>query len=453
MSKPPNSDFRATAPLPAAPRPFHFPEVERLTLSNGLRILLARSGDAPLTAVRVVVRDGSDQDPYGRAGLASLTSEMLDEGTATRGAIDIASEVADLGASLGAGADWDASYVALDVLSRNLIAGLELVADVVRHPAFDDAELDRVRDERLTSIIQNRDEASVVAGETFARIVFGSSPYGSPSIGTEESVRAVSREEIARFYATRYRPPNLSIAITGDFDARPAVKLVESLLGDWSGGGSAPERREIDPRGPATSSITLVDRPQSVQSEIRIGHVGLDRATPDYFPIVVMNAILGGVFTSRLNMNLRERNAFTYHVRSGFGMRRGRGPFVVSTAVRNDVTGAAVREILEELRRIGSGDVTRGELDEVKNYIGGVFPQSVATASSLAGRLEEMEVHALSPEWFDHYRDRLAAVTADDVVRVAREHVWPDRASIVVVGNAGEVAPQLEGLGFPVEQV
>lgn len=446
MSTPPNTDFRATAPVPAAPRPFHFPEVERITLPNGLRILLARSGDAPLTAVRVVVRDGSDQDPEGRAGLASLTSEMLDEGTATRGAIDIASEVADLGASLGTGADWDASYVALDVLSRNLIAGLELVADVVRHPAFDDAELDRVRDERLTSIIQNRDEASVVAGETFARIVFGGTPYGSPSIGTEESVRAVSREEIGQFHATRYRPANLSIAITGDFEARSAVKLVESLLGDWQG-GTAPERREISPRDAATSSITLVDRPQSVQSEIRIGHVGLDRATPDYFPVVVMNAILGGVFTSRLNMNLRERNAFTYHVRSGFGMRRGRGPFVVSTAVRNDVTGAAVREILEELRRIGSGDVTREELDEVKNYIGGVFPQSVATASSLAGRLEEMEVHALSPEWFDHYRDRLAAVTADDVVRVARAHVHPDRATIVVVGNAAEVRSQIEAMG------
>ncbi|MGK2855705.1 MAG: M16 family metallopeptidase [Thermoanaerobaculia bacterium] len=447
----PTTDFRTSPPPPTAPRPFRFPTVERATLSNGLRILFARAGDAPLTAVRLVVRDGSDQDPEGRAGLASLTSEMLDEGTATRGAIEIASEVADLGASLGTGSDWDASYVALDILSRNLIAGLELVADVIRHPAFEDAELARVRDERLTAIVQNRDEPSVISGETFARVVFGGTPYGSPLTGTEASVTAISREEIAQFHATRYRPANLSIAITGDFEAGPALALIESLLGDWHG-GTEPHRQEISPRDHSTSSITLVDRPQSVQSEIRIGHTGLDRATPDYFPLVVMNAILGGVFTSRLNMNLRERNAFTYHVRSGFGLRRARGPFVVSTAVRNDVTGAAVREILEELRRIGSGDVTREELDEVKNYLGGVFPQSVATASSLAGRLEEMEVHALAPEWFDHYRDRLAAVSGDDVVRVARAYVHPDRAAIVVVGNAAEVAPQLEELGLAVEQ-
>ncbi len=452
MSTTPTTDFRAATPRPTAPRPFHFPAVERVTLPNGLRILMARSGDAPLTAVRVVVRDGSDQDPEGRAGLASLACEMLDEGTATRGAIEIASEVADLGAALSTGSDWDASYVTLDVLSRNLIAGLEIVADVVRQPAFDDAELDRVRNERLTSIIQNLDEPSVLAGETFARIVFGGTPYGSPLIGTQASVGAISRDEIAQFHATRFRPANLSVAITGDFNARTAVRLIESLLGDWHG-GSAPERQQVDPRDPATSSITLVDRPQSVQSEIRVGHVGLDRATPDYFPVVVMNAILGGVFTSRLNMNLRERNAFTYHVRSGFGLRRARGPFVVSTAVRNDVTGSAVREILEELRRIGSGDVTPTELDEVKDYIGGVFPQSVSTASSLAGRLEEMEVHALAPEWFDHYRDRLAAVSADDVVRVARKHVHPDRAAIVVVGNAAEIAGQLEGLGLAVERV
>jgi zinc protease len=446
MSASTPNDFRLAAPEPTAPRPFRFPAVERLTLPNGLRLLLAHSGDAPLTAVRVVVRDGSDQDPADRAGLSSLASEMLDEGTTTRGAIEIASEVADLGAALSTGCDWDASYVALDVLSRNLIDGLEIVADVVRHASFDEAELARVRDERLTSIVQNRDEPSVIAGETFARVVFDGTPYGSPLIGTETSVGAISRDEIARLHATVYRPANLSIAITGDFDAKAATSLIESLLGDWQG-GDAPERRSFVPRDRARSSITLVDRPQSVQSEIRVGHVGLDRSTPDYFPVVVMNAILGGVFTSRLNMNLRERNAYTYHVRSGFGLRRARGPFVVSTAVRNEVTGAAVREILDELRRMGSGDVSRGELDEVKNYLGGVFPQSVATASSLAGRLEEMEVHSLEPEWFDHYRDRLAAVTADDVVRAARQYVWPDRASTVVVGNADEVLPQLEGLG------
>ncbi|MBI2213455.1 MAG: insulinase family protein [Acidobacteria bacterium] len=449
MSDAMTNDFRATAPAARPPRAFSFPAVERLTLSNGIRLLLAPAGDAPLTAVRVIVRDGSDQDPEGRCGLASLTSEMLDEGTATRGAIDIASEVADLGASLATGSDWDASYVALDVLARNLVAGIEIVADVVRHPAFEPGELARVRDERLTAILQNRDEPSVVAGETFARRLFDGTPYAWPLIGNEASVGAVTRDEIASFFAERYRPGNISIAIAGCFDAGNAVRTIEALLGDWQN-GPAPERRDFSAQLATTSTIAIVDRPQSVQSELRVGHVGLDRSTPDYFSLAVMNGILGGVFTSRLNMNLREKNAFTYHVRSGFSLRRSRGPFVVSTAVRNDVTGAALREILAELRRIGSGDIEPAELDEVKSYLGGVFPQSVATASSLAGRLEEMEVHKLDPSWFDHYRDRLAAVTADDVVRVAREHIHPDRVSIVVVGNATEVRPQVEGLGMDV---
>ncbi|MFA6956785.1 MAG: pitrilysin family protein [Thermoanaerobaculia bacterium] len=449
MSDATTSGFRASAPSARLPRPFHFPAVERVTLANGIRLLLAPGGSAPLTAVRVIVRDGSDQDPAGRCGLASLTSEMLDEGTATRGAIDIASEVADLGASLATGSDWDASYVSLDVLSRNLVAGLDIVTDVVRHAAFDASELERVRDERLTSILQNRDEASIVAGETFARRLFDGTPYAWPPIGTEESVGAVTRDEIASFWAERYRPSNISIAIAGIFDPEVAVRTIDSLLGDWMN-GEAPERREFSAQLAGKATITIVDRPQSVQSELRVGHVGLDRSTPDYFPLVVMNGILGGVFTSRLNMNLREKNAFTYHVRSGFSFRRSRGPFVVSTAVRNDVTGAALTEILAELRRIGSGDVTATELDEVKSYISGVFPQSVATAGSLAGRLEEMEVHRLEPEWFDFYRERLAEVTADDVVRVAREQIHPDRVSIVVVGKAEEVMPQIEGLGMEV---
>lgn len=443
------TSFRSTPPASRPPRPFHFPDVERVTLPNGIRLLLAPAGDAPLTAVRVVVRDGSDQDPDGRPGLASLTSEMLDEGTATRGAIDIASEVGDLGASLATGSDWDASYVALDILERNLVAGLEIVTDVVRHPAFDAHELERVRDERLTSILQNRDEPSVVAGETFARRLFDGTPYAWPLTGTEESVGAVTREEIASFHTTRYRPENLSIAIAGRFDRARAVGTIEALLGDWAN-VPAPARRAFSPEPAGRATVAIVDRPQSVQSELRVGHVGLSRATADYFPLAVMNGILGGVFTSRLNMNLREKNAFTYHVRSGFSLRRSRGPFVVSTAVRNEVTGAALREILVELRRIGSGDVTASELDEVKSYLGGVFPQSVATASSLAGRLEEMEVHGLAPSWFDEYRDRLAAVTADDVVRVAREQIHPDRVSIVVVGNAAEIAPQVAELGMEV---
>lgn len=444
----PAEEFRMKAPEPAEPRPFRFPDVTRTTLDNGLRLLVANRETAPLVSMRLVVRSGADRDPRDLAGLASLTSEMLDEGAGGRSAIDIAEEVADLGASLGTGADWDASYVYLMLLDRNLLPGAEIFADVVQRPDFPSKELDRVRRERLTEIRQQRDEPAAIASLRFSRFVYGESPYARPLIGDEASVRAIGAEDVAGFFRDHYLPNNASLIITGRIDRVEAKALAERFFGGWQR-GTRDEGAPIEPPAAVQPHIYVIDRPEAVQSEIRVGHAGVPRSCEDYFPLMTMNALLGGVFTSRLNLNLRERHGYTYGIRSAFAFRRHAGPFVVSTAVRNAVTADATNQILFELDRIRQGEVTAEELADTKNYLMGVFPATVQSAGDLANRLQEMELYDLPEDYFDHYRARIEEVTPEEVRRVAEKYLDPENATIVIVGKASEVAPTLSSLGRP----
>ncbi len=445
-------NFRETAPLPGPPRAYHFPSVERVVLPNGLRLMMARVETAPIVSVRAVVRQGADHDPSTRPGLASFVADMIDEGTSSRGAMEIAGRIADLGAALSSGCDWDGSYLSLDVLTRHLDAGLEIFADVLSDPVFAQNEIDRTRRERLATILQNRDDPGTVATEVFAREVYRGSPYQNPIIGTVDSLKGLERDELIGFHEANYSPELTSLIVTGSFDPDVVRSRVEALLGGLPAKGRSAEvafkHPDIDAR-----RVVVADRPRAVQSEIRIGHPGVDRSTPDYYPIIVMNAILGGVFTSRLNMNLRERNAFTYHVSSGFSMRRNPGSFNVSTAVRTEVTANAVREILGELRRMQSGDLERSELEESKNYMMGVFPATLQTAGNLAARLEDMEIYSLPDDWFDHHRERIGAVTAEQVVTAAKSYIDPERLVIVVAGDAGAIRESLGEFAKAVEVV
>lgn len=446
------TNFRETAPRPGPPRPYHFPDVDRIVLPNGLRILMATVDSAPVVSVRAVVRQGADHDPASRPGLASFVSDMIDEGTASRSAMEIAGGIADLGASLSSGCDWDGSYLSLDVLTRHLDAGLEIFADVLSSPVFAESEVERTRRERLTAILQNKDDPGTVATETFAREVYKGTPYQNPIIGTAESLKGLGRDELAEFHGANDSPELTSIVVTGNFDPGVVRRRIEALLGGTSPKGRAARLSFAHPEIEA-SRVVIADRPKAVQSEIRVGHPGVDRSTPDYYPIIVMNAILGGVFTSRLNLNLRERNAFTYHVRSGFSMRKNPGSFNVSTAVRTEVTAAAVREILAELRRMQSGDLTREELDESKNYMMGVFPATVHTAGNLAARLEDMEIYSLPDDWFDHHREQIGAVTAEQVVDAANRYLDPEHVVIVVAGAAELIRESMAEFATSVEVV
>jgi len=446
------TDFRAAAPPPGPPRPYHFPDVTRKTLGNGLRILVAENHAAPLLSVRALVRSGADHDTAEVAGLASLTADLLDEGAGDRDTVRLAEDLGLLGASLGTGADWDATYVSIDVLSRNAAPALELFADVVRRPQLPSDALERVRSERLMELLQQRDEPAAIAAKRFSGLIYGSGAYGNSVSGNAESVARITLDQVRGYYSTHFTPNNTAIIVAGDVDANETIALLERLFGDWPQAAEA-QRPVIAPQRFDSNRIYLIDRPTAVQSEIRIGHLGVPRACDDYFPLSVMNALLGGVFNSRINLNLRERHGYTYGARSTFAFRRQAGPFVVAAPVRNEVTRESVEEVFAELRRMRSGDVEPGELNDVKNYLIGVFPATVQGSSDIAGRLLDMELYDLPHDYFDRYRDNIASITKEQIEEVARKYIDPDRAVIVIVGNAAQIREPLGALGYPIHEM
>jgi predicted Zn-dependent peptidase len=443
---------RTQAPLPGSPRPYRFPDVTRRTLPNGLRLLVAENHNAPLVAIRTLVHSGAEHDSAELAGLASLTSELLDEGAGSRDAVRLAEDLGLLGASLGSGSDWDASYVSVDVLSRNFDEAFALMADVDRQPLLPPSSLERVRSERLMELIQQRDEPAAIAAKRFSSLIYGTGAYGNTTIGNPESVGRITAEDVRGFYAAHFVPNNSSIIVAGDVKTAQVLDAVERLFAGWKR-AEVPPRPVIAPRKHEQSRIYLIDRPSAVQSEIRVGHIGVARSTEDYFALSVMNALLGGVFNSRINLNLREKHGYTYGARSGFAFRRQAGPFVVSAPVRNEVTRESVHELLGELRRIRTGDVEQRELDDTKNYLMGVFPATVQSAGDVAGRLLDMELYDLAHDYFDRYRENIAAVTKESVERVAARHIDPDRAVIVIVGNARQIREPLGELGVPIHEM
>jgi zinc protease len=447
-----NEIDRTTAPAPSEPRPYHFPEITRATLPNGLHVLVAENHNAPLVSMRALVRSGADHDTSHSAGLASITADLLDEGAGSRDAIRLAEDIGLLGAALGTGADWDASYVSMDVLARTAEPALEIFADVTARATLPEDGLERVRAERLNEILQQRNEPGSIAGKRFASLLYGTGAYGNSVVGNADSVAAITLDDVRRFYTQHYIPNNSAVVVSGDITPARAIELVTATLGNWQRGTEVP-RPEIAPKHIDASRIYVIDRPQAVQSEIRVGHLGVARSTEDYFAISVMNALFGGVFNSRINLNLRERHGYTYGARSQFAFRRHAGPFVVAAPVRNEVTLESVSEMLSELRRIRTGDIEALELDDVKSYLIGVFPASVQTASDIASRLVDMELYDLPEDYFDHYRENIAAVSKEDVERVANKYLDPDRVLIVVVGNAKQIREPLGTLGMPVHDL
>lgn len=443
---------RTIAPLPSEPRPYHFPHITRTTLPNGLRVLVAENHNAPLVSIRGLVRSGADHDTAQQAGLAAVTADLLDEGAGSRDAIRLAEDIGLLGASLGTGADWDASYVSLDVLSRNAAPSVEIFGDVAARATLPEDGLERVRAERLNDILQQRNEPGSIAGKRFAHLLYGTGAYGNSVIGNADSVARITLDDVRRFYSEHFIPNNSSVVISGDIKAKEAIELITSALGNWQR-GSEPPRPTVSPNAIQTTRIFVVDRPQAVQSEIRVGHIGVPRSTEDYFPISVMNAIFGGVFNSRINLNLRERHGYTYGARSQFAFRRQAGPFVVAAPVRNEVTRESVTEMIHELRRIRTGDLEPRELDDTKNYLIGVFPALVQTAADIASRLVDMELYGLPEDYFDKYRENIANVTKDDITRVAEKYLDPDKLLIVIVGNASQIREPLGTLGLPVSEI
>lgn len=435
----------AERPAPGPPRPYRFPPFDRRALASGLRLLIAPVSRLPLVTVVALVDAGAVADPTGHEGLATLTARLLLEG-APGGEADLAERFERIGATIDASADWDATVVRTTGPASRLPDALALLGEVLRAPRFPEREVERLKAERLAELLQLRAEPRGLADEAFARAAYATtSRYALPQDGTEASVRALARDDVSRFFAARYRSPGTTLVIAGDVSADEAERLVRQTFGDWQGAAPADAAASDAARG--TRAVHVVAKPDAAQSELRIGHVALPRRHPDYFAVVVMNAVLGGLFSSRINLNLREAHAYTYGASSYIDWRRQRGPLVVSTAVQSDVTAAAAREVFAEIDRIRAEPIADAELSLATSYLDGVFPIRYETTDAIAGSLASLVLFGLDDDYFDRYRERVRAVSATDVLRVARAHLQPEAMQLVVVGDAAHVRDPLAALG------
>jgi zinc protease len=450
LEREPSLAYLDVRPAAAAPREYHFPTFERRTLPNGMELVSANvPGRALLTAQLLIRGDaggGVSGEPAELAGETVLMARALTEGTRHRDAVGVIEAAERLGAELSADAGWDSVAAGVEVPRTRLQPALRLLAEVCLEPSFPQSEVDRLRDERINDLMQARADPRRRAERVFPEQIYdASSPYSRPLAGIEETVARITRDAIAERHASMLRPGAATLLVSGDLAGTDLDAAAADAFAAWPSTGST-----SPVSGPATlpradaPRVLVVDRPGSPQTEIRIGHVGLPRLVPDFHKIAVMNAILGGLFNSRLMLLLREQRGYTYGVYSGFDFRRGAGPFAVRLGVQSEVTVPAVQDIFGELRRIREEPPTDDELGLARDYLIGVFPLRFETAGQVAAALGGIVIFGLPNDELDHYRPRVAAVTADDVVAAARAHVRPEEASIVLVGDANTFLGALE---------
>jgi predicted Zn-dependent peptidase len=444
---PRSSSFdRTQKPALGAAPTVSLPPIQTRELANGLKLVVVEQHELPLADFVLLVGTGAEADPANRAGLATLTAGLLSEGTTSRSSLQSAAPEAYRGVELDAGAGWDASRLVLHTPTAQLDSALALMADVALHPAFPARELERVRKERLTSLIQLRDRPPAIADRAYASIVFGDAhPYGHPAGGTEAATRAVTRADVERFYRTAYRPNNATLIAVGDVTLDDVARRAEALFGTWQR-GAVPAGKFTPPPGAATTTVYVIDKPGAVQSSIRIGGVGVPRSTSDYFALSVMNTILGGSFTSRLNQNLRETHGYSYGARSRFDMRRAAGPFTAQAEVTGTKTDSALFEFMKELKAIRD-TVPADELAKAKRFLQLQLPGAFETTGSIASQVVPLVLYGLPLDYYDGYVQQIERVTQADVQRVARQYVDPSNVVVVVVGDRKSIEPGLRALG------
>ena len=436
----------AVRPQPGQPRDYHFPAFERRTLANGMRLIVAPVPKLPVVSMMAIVDAGAACDPPGREGLAQLTARALIEGTAALDGVQLTERLEGIGGSVEPSADWDYVAASMTVTRERAPAALALLAEILMVPSFPAREIERLRNERHSEQLQQRAEPRGLADEMFTRFLYGpGSRYAEPEGGNERSILSITRGDIAAFHAERYRPGSTTLIIAGDITTSEASRMVDAHFGTWT--GAAARAPVVVDRGASSARrIHVVAKEDAPQSEVRIGHVGVPRSHPDYFRVVIMNAILGGLFSSRINLNLREVHAYTYGAYSHYDWRRGAGPFVVSTAVKSDVTDGATKEILHEIERMRDAEPSEEELSLATSYLDGVFPIRYETTAAIAGALASLSVYGLPDDYFDRYRDNIRAVTGADVLVAARQHLHPEMLQLTVVGDPKAVRAPLERL-------
>jgi zinc protease len=439
----------ADRPTHGEPRPYQFPRFERQELANGLGLIAIHLPGRALVTASLVLASGAVDEPEEQAGVTALMARALTEGTAKHDAVALTEAAERLGASLHAEAGWDGLSISVEVPAERLSPALALAAEVAQEPTFPAAEVDRLRDERLNDLLQAKADPRRRADDAFVETIYApGSAYGRPSGGTEATVPGLDAEATRQLHRRRLDPSRMTLIIGGDLDAvgEDVRAIAEARFGGWSRSPDAEDA--TTPKLAAARDeriVRVIHRPGSVQTEIRVGHLGLPRLIPDFHALSVMSAILGGLFNSRLNRKLREEKGYTYGASAGFDMRRGVGPFAVRAAVNTEVTVPAIQEMFAELDAMRDGPPTRDELHAARDYLVGVFPLRFETPPAVVGAIAGLLIHGLPMDELDRYRPAIEAVSDADVHAAAREHVQTSKAAVVLVGDADAILPELEG--------
>ena len=436
----------ALRPKPGPVRSYRFPEFIDQKLPSGIRVVTAPVRKLPVVTVLVIIDAGSTNDPTGKEGVAALTAGLLLEGTARLNGAALTEKFERLGTSLESGADWDSAFVKITALSDKLEAATILLGEALSEPAFPEREVERLKAERLAEILQLETEPRGLADEKFSEFLYSpESRYSKPDEGSTESVSGLSRADVQEFYRARYRTGSTTVVVTGDISADDARALVGRAFQGWAS-GSASSAKLITASRSSRKTVHIVHKQDAPQSELRVGHVGVPRKHPKFFSTLVMNAVLGGLFGSRINLNLREVHGYTYGASSYYDWRRGAGPFVVSTAVQSEVTAPALREIFFEIERIRSESISGEELSLAKDYLDGVFPIRYETTAAIASALASLVIYELPADYYDTYRRNIRDVSSDGVLDAAKAHLHPHELQTIVVGDARVIRDSLAQL-------
>lgn len=425
---------RSKPPELGPPPQVSLPPITTRQLPNGLKLMVVEQHELPLADFVLLVGSGSTADPANKPGIANLVSAMLREGTATRKSLEIADQIAFLGIRLSPTSSWESSTLSLHTPTAQLDSALALFADVALHPSFPANEFERVRKTQLTELLQLRDQGSAIASIAFPAIIYGSAhPYGAPAQGTEASVKALTTGDLQAYYTANFRPNNATLIVVGDVTPAQVEQKINALFGGWQR-AEIPQINYSEPPKSGTTTIYLIDKPGAAQSSFRIGAVGVPRSTQDYFALTVMNTILGGSFTSRLNQNLRETRGYTYGAGSRFDMRRSAGPFLASAEIVTAKSDSALLEFMKELNGIRQL-VPPAELSRAKRYLQLQLPANFETTQQIAAALVPVALYGLPLDYYNNYVQSIEGVTQADVARVAQQYINPGSLAVVIVGD------------------
>lgn len=439
---------RTKQPEIGPPPALKLPAVQRASLPNGMNILVVEHHELPVIQMQLVFNTGADADPIGKAGVASMAADMLDEGTDTRTALQIADEVDFLGASINTSASFDGSFLGLTTLKEHLDKAMGIYADVAMHPSFPLSEFERLKRELLTDLLQQRDEPGSVASNVFFKKLYGlGHPYGYQVSGSDTTVGSMTLDDVKEFYRNNYIPNNATLIVVGDIDMEGATLIAGKYFGSWSK-KEMPVHPSVAPAGTSSgTTLYLINKPDAAQSEIRIGNIAAQRNSDDYYALSILNQILGSS-NGRLFLNLREAKGYTYGAYSQFMMRKEPGPFFAYGGIRTDVTDSAMTEFMKELHRVRDELVPENEFSMYKAAVIQRLPRSFETPAQIAGQLGSVVVFGLPEEYFDSLVQKYSAVTREDIQRVAKKYIRTDALDIVIVGDKSKIHDKLAKIGF-----